>query len=80
MQTKVWHMSVVLQSRKQPSDFHLAFHPTYYTEFYSNYEPNEVLLTPPFSTFFKKASSFHTDCTHSGYTIKIFRAGLKPNF
>lgn len=51
MQTKVWHMSVVLQYRKQPSDFHLAFHPTYYTEFYSNYEPNEVLLTPPIQLF-----------------------------
>lgn len=68
MQTKVWHMSVVLQSRKQPSDFHLAFHPTCYTEFYSNYEPNEVLLTPPIQLFLKKPQVF-TQTVHTVVTL-----------
>lgn len=63
MQTKVWHMSVILQYRKQLLDFHLASHPTYYTELYSNYEPNVVLLTP-FFNFLKKCLKF----SHRLYT------------
>lgn len=52
-----------LQYRKQLLDFNRASHPTYYTEFYSNYEQNVVLLTP-FFHFFKECLKF----SHRLYT------------